>query len=206
MNTRKPYRRRRAAAPLAVGSAAAILLCGCLLVWLASPGTDISRSAATIGGPFSLTDDRGNPVTERSFAGKYLLVYFGYTTCRDVCPATLNTLGAAMERLGRKADLIQPLFVTIDPAHDTPAVLHRYVKAFSSRIVGLSGTEAELGKIADEYKVVRMIHNDAAMHAPASLDHSSVLYVMAPDGTFIAPVAADASAETMAREIGGAIA
>ncbi len=186
---------------LVCGTAAAILVCASLLLWLVSPGGVSGRSADTIGGPFSLTDDRGRAVTERSFPGKYLVVYFGYATCPDVCPATLNTLAASLDRLGNKADLVQPLFVTIDPVHDTPAVLHRYVSAFSPRIVGLSGTIDQMMKVADRYKVVRIVHHTAGTPGTTTLDHSSVLYVIAPDGKFIAPIPADASEMVMAQAI-----
>jgi protein SCO1/2 len=195
-------RRDRKAVVLACGSVAAILVCASLLLWLASAGRQSRQSAQTIGGPFSLVDDRGNPVTERSFPGKYLVVYFGYTACPDICPATLNTLAASLDRLGRKADHVQPLFVTIDPGHDTPAVLHRYVGAFSPRLVGVSGPGAQLASVADEYKVIRTRHISPETRSPPALDHSAVLYLMAPDGTFIAPIPADASEMVMAEAIG----
>ncbi len=197
------HRRHRDFKALALmyGSVAAILVCASLLLWLASPGLHARRADYAVGGPFNLIDDRGNMVTEHSFSGKYLIVYFGYTTCPDICPATLNTLAASLNRLGRKADHIQPLFVTIDPAHDTPAVLHRFVSAFSSRLVGLSGTDSELGRVADEYSVIRKPHAARDAQSAVTFDHSSVLYLMAPDGKFIAPVPADASEMVMAAAI-----
>jgi protein SCO1/2 len=170
-------------------------------MWLGTNANNSISAGDRIGGPFSLVDDRGNHVTDRSYPGKYLLVYFGYASCPDICPATLNTLAAAMGRLGRKADLVQPLFITIDPTHDTTAVLHRYVAAFSPRLIGLSGTKANLDMVADEYRVLRIPHPAADDRSSFTLDHSSVLYLMAPDGTFIAPVPADASELVMARAI-----
>jgi protein SCO1/2 len=187
---------------LACGSVAAILVCASLFLWLAAPGLDGRRSGDTVGGSFNLTDDRGHKVTERSFPGKYLVVYFGYTACPDICPTTLNTLAASLDRLGRKADLVQPLFVTIDPAHDTPAVLHRYLSAFSSKLIGLSGTDGQLNRIATEYDVIRKPHKQVGRNAPPTFDHSSVLYLMAPDGTFLAPIPADATEMVMAEAIG----
>jgi len=182
-------------------SIAAILACTSVFLWLALPGLDARRAGDTVGGPFSLIDDQGHPVTEHSFPGKYLVVYFGYTTCPDICPATLTTLAASLDRLGRKADLVQPLFVTIDPAHDTRAVLHRYVKGFSARLVGLTGTDAQLTRVADEYRVIRRLHNAPESHERATYDHSSVLYLMAPAGNFIAPIPADASETVIAGTI-----
>jgi protein SCO1/2 len=197
--TRPAARRRdRPRAGLALrlgGGVAVILLAASLLLWLNRQASTTSDAEAHIGGPFSLVDDHGAPVTERSFPGKYLVVYFGYTKCPDICPATLNTLAASLSRLGRKADLVQPLFITIDPARDTPERLHRYVTAFSSRLIGLSGTRAELDHVADAYHVLRDGQTGAI------IDHSSVLYLMAPDGSFVAPIPADASEMVMATAI-----
>jgi protein SCO1/2 len=193
--------RDRKALALVLGGGAAILLLASGLLWLATPAASVGGSAARIGGPFRLTDDHGHTVTERSFPGKYLVVYFGYTACPDICPATLNTMAASLGRLGRKADLVQPLFITIDPAHDTPAQLHRFVAAFSPRLIGLSGTQAELDKVADAYHVVRDVHRDQGGQTRTTIDHSSVLYLMAPDGGFVAPIPADASEMVMARVI-----
>jgi protein SCO1/2 len=181
---------------LAATGAAAVLLMAGLLMWAMKPGTEQIGNAAGVGGPFRLVDGGGGVVTERSFPGKYLVVYFGYTTCRDICPATLGTLAAAMDRLGRKASLVQPLFITIDPARDTPPVMQRYVAAFGPRLIGLSGTPAALRQVAEEYHVtsVRRAGSD-------ELDHSAVLYLIAPDGSFVAPVPADASESVMAQVI-----
>jgi cytochrome oxidase Cu insertion factor (SCO1/SenC/PrrC family) len=200
----KAARRRqrdRRALVLSSGGIAGVLLLASLLLWLAPAGPGLNRAEDQIGGPFNLVDDGGNPVTDKSFPGKYLLVYFGYTSCRDICPATLNTLAASLDRLGRKADLVQPLFITIDPAHDSAVVLRQYVGAFSRRLVGLTGANTELNKVADEYRVVRIAHGSAGNASGVTFDHSSVLYLIAPDGRFIAPIPADASEMVMAQAI-----
>ena len=197
---RRRQRDRRALA-LLLGGGAAILLLVSALLWLATPAATLGGREARIGGPFHLIDDHGHPVTDRSFPGKYLVVYFGYTKCPDICPATLNTMAASLGRLGRKADLVQPLFITIDPARDTPAQLHRFVTAFSTRLIGLSGTQAELEKVADAYHVVRDVHRGQDGQTSTAIDHSSVLYLMAPDGGFVAPIPADASEMVMAQVI-----
>jgi protein SCO1/2 len=191
----------RTSLTLASASVAAILGLASVFLWFGSPRPPYGRGGDTIGGPFSLVDDHGNAVTERSFPGKFLIVYFGYSQCHDVCPATLNTLSASLDRLGRKADAVQPLFVTIDPAHDNSAVLRRYVSAFSNRLVGLGGSEAQLRKVADEYGVLRTYHSSPAGGIATVLDHSSVLYLMSPDGRFIAPIPADAGEMVMAQTI-----
>ncbi len=174
----------------------AVLAFAGLWIWLEPPAG--RQAEGRVGGPFTLVADDGRVVTDQSFPGKYLIVYFGYTTCHDVCPATLNTLAAAMGRLGAKAALVQPLFITLDPGRDNPAVLHRFVKAFTPTLIGLTGSPAELHRTADEYRVVSVLHQDGAGYA---LDHSSVLFLMSPDGRLVRPVRADASEVVMARAI-----
>ena len=187
--------RLRASSGLAAGLLAMLAFAG-LWIWLEPPSDQ--GAPGRVGGPFTLVADDGRVVTDHSFPGKYLIVYFGYTTCRDVCPTTLNTLAAAMGRLGAKAALVQPLFITLDPGRDNPAVLHRYVKAFAPTLIGLTGSPAELHRTADEYRVVSVLHQDGAGYA---VDHSSVLFLMAPDGRLVAPVPAGADEMVMARAI-----
>ena len=187
---------RPAAAGVAGALAGALAFAG-LWIWLEpNAGRD---PAAQIGGPFTLVADDGRIVTEQSFPGKYLIVYFGYTACRDVCPATLNTLAAAMGRLGDQAARVQPLFITLDPGHDNPAVLHRYVKAFTPTLIGLTGTPAALHRAADAYRVASVLHQEGP--GGYALDHSSVLFLMGPDGRLVAPVPAGADVAVMARDI-----
>ncbi len=197
---RKPGRRNGLAA-LAGGGAAVLLLAG-LFMGLMGPGGERHGDLPSIGGPFNLVSSEGAPVTDRSFPGRYLLIYFGYSACRDVCPATLNNMAAALGRLGGKAALVQPLFITIDPVRDTQAVLHHYVHAFSPRLLGLTGTPAELRRVADEYRIVSVLHREAGDTRGYALDHSSVVYLMAPDGRFLAPIPAAAGEMVMARAIG----
>ncbi len=188
--------RNRQATALIFGGVVGILCLAACFLWLAGSGPGAGPDDK-IGGPFSLVDDSDNPVTERSFPGKYLLVYFGYVTCPDICPETLNTMAASLERLGRKAALVQPLFITVDPVHDTPGVLRHYVSGFSGKLIGLTGPEAELNKVATAYHVFRAPHQGPG----GKLDHSAVLYLMAPDGRFVAPIPADASEMVMAQAI-----
>jgi protein SCO1/2 len=195
---RRRHHDRRSLA-LAGSAVAAILVLAGALLWLASPGPGGIARDDRIGGPFSLVDDRGHAVTEHSFAGKYLVVYFGYTRCRDVCPATLNTLTASLSRLGRKADAVQPLFITLDPEHDTPAALHHFVTGFSARLIGLGGSKAAIDQVADEYRVVRALRPGPAGASDVTIEHSSVLYLIAPDGHFVAPIPSDASEMVIAQ-------
>ena len=102
---------------------------------------------------FHLNDDFGKPVTEKGYAGKITLLYFGFTHCGDVCPATLTTLSAALRHLGTDADRVRVLFVSVDPKRDTPAVLHDYTAHFSPQVVGLSGDDEQLQTLSKRYRV-----------------------------------------------------
>ncbi len=154
-----------------------------------------------VGGPFRLENAAGQAVTARSFRGHYMLVYFGYTHCPDVCPTTLSTVAAALRLMGPKGAAIVPVFITVDPARDTPAVMGHYAALFSPRIVGLSGTPAEIARVAGAYHVYYAKHVYGPKPGDYAMDHSSVLYLMGPDGRFVAPVTADASARRMADEL-----
>ncbi len=201
MKRRRAARRRQRgnnALVLAGVGAAAILLASAAMSWLLTPGAE---RRAGVGGPFTLTADDGRVVTERSFPGKYLAIYFGYTACQDVCPETLTTLTAALVHLGKAADRVQPLFITVDPQRDSPAVLRRYVAAFSPGLVGLTGGAEELGRVDREYHVVSVSHRTPAQPASYAVDHSSVIILLAPDGSFAAPIPADASEMVMAQAL-----
>jgi protein SCO1/2 len=182
-----------------LAGASGVLLLASLMLWLLTPERPPHGEASRIGGPFTLVADNGAVVTEHSFPGKYLLVYFGYTACRDVCPATLNTVAAALNRLGGKAALVQPLFITVDPLRDTPAVLRRYVSAFSPRLIGLTGSQAALLQAEYAYRVTAILNQGQG--AAYALDHSAVLYLMAPDGSFVAPIQAGTSEMVMVQAI-----
>ena len=152
----------------------------------------------TVGGPFSLTDGDGKAVTDKTWRGKYVLVYFGYTFCPDVCPATLNNVADALDKLGSKADRLQPLFITVDPRRDTAAVVKQYAAAFGPRMVGLTGTAEQITAVAKAYRVYYAEHRTGTGPDDYSMDHSSVLYLMGPDGQFVAPVRADQTGSEIA--------
>jgi protein SCO1/2 len=159
-----------------------------------------NSSAMRIGGPFALENGTGQVVTDRSFRGKYMLVYFGYTYCPDACPTMLQSLANALDVLGPKADQVAPIFITVDPARDTPAAMKRYTEAFSPRLVGLTGTPEEIARVTREYRVYAAKHVTGPGPNDYAMDHSSVLYLMGPDGRFIAPVQ-EAAPQQMAAEI-----
>ena len=168
--------------------------------WLYLSGNAGSPGGLGIGGPFTLTDGAGRTVTDRDLRGKYLLVYFGYTFCPDVCPTTLNQVADALDRLGPKADRLQTLFITVDPQRDTAKVVADYAAAFSPRIMGLTGTPAQIAAVAREYRVYYQVQKPAA-GGEYTVDHSSLLYLMDPQGQFLTPIRADQTGAVMAKEI-----
>jgi cytochrome oxidase Cu insertion factor (SCO1/SenC/PrrC family) len=166
-------------------------------VWLRSS----NNPTPSIGGPFTLQDKAGHPVTDQAFRGKYMLVYFGYTTCPDVCPTTLADVEQALDSLGAKAAAIQPVFITVDPARDTPSVVGDYAANFGSRWVGLTGSAEQIATVAHEYRVYYAKHKTGDGPWDYTMDHSSILYLVGPDGRFVAPVAADSAPAAMAGDI-----
>ncbi|MEX2200546.1 MAG: SCO family protein [Dongiaceae bacterium] len=167
----------------------------------ASGGGDGSLLPATLGGPFSLTDHTGRTVTEADYAGKYLLVFFGFTHCPDICPTTLNQVALTMRALGDRAAQVQPLFVTVDPARDTPAAMAEYVALFDAGIVGLTGTEQEIADIARAYRVHYARAEIEGAPDDYMMDHSVLLYLMGPDGNFRRLFRPDDKPEDMADAI-----
>jgi protein SCO1/2 len=156
------------------------------------PGLDRSRAApvisegeAAIGGPFELTDQSGRIVTDRDFRGRYLLVYFGFTYCPDVCPTELEVISAVLERLGQLGKKVQPLFVTLDPERDTVSVLAGYLRHFDPRILGLTGRPAQIAKAIKAYRVYAAKDTREAGAAGYVINHSTAVYFMDTDGHYI---------------------
>jgi protein SCO1/2 len=140
--------------------------------------------SAKVGGPFRLIDQNGQTKTDADFRGRWMWVYFGYTNCPDVCPTTLALMGEVLTRLGGSANRIVPIFVTLDPAHDTPKILKLYLGSFDRRFVGLTGPDREIAAVAKEYRVYRAMR--PLPGGGYSIDHSNVICLMGPDGKFVA--------------------
>jgi protein SCO1/2 len=185
-------RERKRLAAIAAGAVCLLLLASATLWLLGTP----PRATASVGGPFRLSASNGRIIDNRSFPGRYKLLYFGYTHCRDICPTTLAALAGALQMLGQKADRIQPLFVTVDPERDTATVLRTYLAGFTPRLLGLTGTPKQIAAIERAYRVTSIVHPTAS--GGYDLDHSSVLYLMGPNGRFVAPLRADEPAAAMA--------
>jgi len=134
-----------------------------------------------LGGPFRLVDQSGRTVTEQDFAGRWMLVYFGYTFCPDVCPTELGVMADALDVLGPEAERVTPVFITIDPERDTPEVLADYVSRFHPRMVGLTGSPEQVAEAARHYRVY-FARARSSDHADYLMDHSSFVYLVGPDG------------------------
>ncbi len=185
---------------LAVAAVLAILVAG-VGGWLVFGRGGGGNAAVAIGGPFSLVDKDGHAFTDRNLLGRYALIYFGYTYCPDVCPTTLNSVGGALDLLGPQAARLQAVFITVDPQRDTPKVVGDYVAAFSPRLLGLTGTPEQVAAATDAYRVYAARHKTGPGPQDYTMDHSSLLYLMAPDGHFVTPIRADQTAAAMATEI-----
>jgi protein SCO1/2 len=160
-----------------------------------------SSGAVSIGGPFSLVDQTGATVTDRTYAGRYRLIYFGYTFCPDACPTELQVMAQAMDDLGADSAKVQPIFVTIDPARDTPGQLAAYVPQFDRRLVGLTGSAEQIAAIAREYKVYYAKAETASAPDAYAMNHSSYVYLMDPNGKFLTVFSSDDDAGKMAASI-----
>jgi cytochrome oxidase Cu insertion factor (SCO1/SenC/PrrC family) len=156
---------------------------------------------ALIGGPFALTDHTGKRVTDQDFRGRYTLVLFGFTFCPDICPSALQVMSAALDRLGPKADRFVPILITVDPERDTPMQLASYVQSFHSRLVGLTGTPAEIEAVVKAYRVYVRKVADPKSTAGYSIDHTSRIYVMGPDGAYVTHFAHTTNADVMAERL-----
>jgi protein SCO1/2 len=146
-------------------------------------GRTVVTGRADVGGPFRLTDQNGKSVSDADFRGRYMLVYFGYSFCPDVCPTTLAVMAQALEKLGSKASRVVPVFITIDPERDTPKVLADYMKAFGPSFVGLTGNDAAIKDVERKYRVYAV--KKPLEKGNYGVDHSSVLYLMGPDGKLV---------------------
>ena len=153
-----------------------------------------------LGGPFRLTDHTGRTVTEADFAGRFMLLYFGYTYCPDVCPTELGTIAAAMDLLGEQGERIVPVFASVDPERDTPEGLADYVSRFHPRMVGLTGTPEQVAAAARAYRVYYAKVNRPDM-SQYLMDHSSFIYLVGPDGRVRTLFRPETAPEAMAQSL-----
>src|SRR6185295_1827127 len=159
---------------------------GLLVLSQGGQGPAVQTSGkALIGGPFSLVDQTGKTVTDQDFRGRYMLVFFGFTHCPDICPAELQVMSAALDALGAKADSVVPIFITLDPERDTQAAMSAYVKNFGLRFVGLTGSSEQIAAAAKAYRVAYSKFQQDQTSSDYSIDHSTLVYLMGKDGEYI---------------------
>ena len=157
---------------------------------------DLMWGRGHVGGPFALIDQTGKKRTDADFRGKLLIVYFGYTTCPDICPTELMQIGLAIDKLGSAGGDIQPLFISVDPERDTTSVLARYVANFHPRLIGLTGTPEQIRAVADAYKAyyARYSPPDGAIYL---IDHTGFVYLMGRTGEYLGFFPPGTSADRM---------
>jgi protein SCO1/2 len=187
------------------GRRALLAAAACLAAARAMAHTPSPRSAAelmdalmwnreAIGGPFTLIDQYGKRRTDRDFHGKWLMVYFGFTHCPDVCPTDLHQIGLVLNALGPEAAQVQPVFITLDPERDDPRRLAVYLKAFDARIVGLTGQAQAVRQAADAY---RMYFRKVRVGDGYTIDHAAVTYLMDRQGNYVGFFPPGTSADRM---------
>lgn len=184
--THHPLRRIRLA--IWAGAAALLLFAGGALVLRAYMPAPVPQ-ARTIGeadvrSQYSLTDHTGRAVTQADFAGQWQLVFFGFTNCPDVCPTTLAYLASVLDLLGPDADRVAPLFITVDPARDTVPVMAQYVAKFHPRLIGLTGTEAQVAEAEQNFRSWSEQVEDESAPDGYTMAHPGYIYLMRPDGKF----------------------
>ena len=170
----------------------------------ASVPVDPPLKGATIGGEFDLVNTAGKPVRWGEFAGKYRIVYFGYAYCPDICPTdvqrTIQGLGDFAKAEPALAAKVQPIFITIDPARDTPEVVEEFTKAFSDDLIGLTGTPEQIAAAAATFGVYYTKGEETA-EGGYLMDHSRVVLLFDPQGAPLALLPADLGADAVAEEL-----
>jgi protein SCO1/2 len=185
------------------GAIAAAVLAATLFAARASLADTLPTPQPLISGNFELETLDGRTVTEADYRGKWLLVYFGYTSCPDVCPTVLNEIGGALNELGPLAAKLQPIFITVDPTRDKPKVLAAYLQSFDPRIVGLYGSGEQTEAAAKNFHVYYRLRSLG--NGQYTVDHSGFLYVIDPKGKFVKLLTGDLPGHQMAQALRGVV-
>ncbi|MBL8792103.1 MAG: SCO family protein [Rhizobiales bacterium] len=172
---------------------------------MSSPQGPRSTGEALVGGPFTMVNQKGETVTDKSYAGKPMLLFFGYTYCPDVCPTELQVMAEALNQLGDRGADIQPVLVSVDPARDTPQVLADYVANFGPQFTGLTGTPEQVQAMASSYRVYYAKVDNKDDPAAYLMDHSSIIYLMGADGKFLKHFTYSTDAKALAEGIAAAL-
>jgi protein SCO1/2 len=168
------------------------------LIPVTDPKSELNQPA--FGGPFELFDQRGITVTDKNFAGRHMLIFFGYTYCPDVCPLTLQNVHQALDQIGKRADNVVPVFVTIDPDRDTIEVLRDYAAHFHPRQVALTGSAEQIKAVARAYGVYYGRARDSGT-SEYLMDHSSLVFHIGPDGRYVSHFRGGLTADEIARHL-----
>jgi protein SCO1/2 len=187
---------------LAISAAflAGLVLCfGAVLMVSGRLSAPVAQQIAAIGGPFKLTDQDGQAVSDQDLKGHPFLVFFGFTHCPDVCPTTLFEVSEILRSLGRDADRARALFVTVDPERDTPAVMKDYLSSFDPHLSGLTGDAAAIAAVAKAYRVYyKKVPLDQGGY---TMDHTAIVYLMDKEGRFVAPFSLKRTTEAAAADL-----
>jgi protein SCO1/2 len=195
--------RRRHVIILGVVFAAALLLAFVALSPVFERPRVMVSGIADVGGPFTLTAHTGERISDEAFRGKFMLVSFGFTHCPDVCPAELQVMTAALDEMGPEGERVQPLFITIDPERDTASHLAQYMSHFHPRFIGLTGSADEIAAVAKSYHVwYEKVDGDSPDYV---MDHTSITYLMGPDGEFVQHFGFGTSADTLSQALLAAV-
>ena len=166
--------------------------------------TAIPMAGLNIGGPFNLTDHNGNQVTEKTYAGDYKLMYFGFTYCPAICPTELQKMSRVMNALEKNvpelASIVQPLFVTVDPERDEVSVMKQYVSLFHKKLIGLTGTQPQIDFVKQRYRIFATKVEDET-NQDYTVDHSSFIYLMSPENDLISMYRTSDTADYMYEDI-----
>ena len=172
--------------PLVIAIAfAASLVVGLLIMFWAMGGVSKVAQPAAIGGPFQLTDQNGKAVTDKSLKGKPTLIFFGYTHCPDVCPTSLFEISEVLRVMGKDADRVNAIFLSVDPERDTQAAMKDYLSSFDPHLQGLSGDPAETAKVITSYRVYAK--KIPTKDGDYTMDHTALIYLMDREGRFVSP-------------------
>ena len=175
-----------AARPLVIATAfAASLVLGLLIVFWAMGGVSKVAQPAAIGGPFQLTDQNGKAVTDKNLKGKPTLIFFGYTHCPDVCPTSLFEISEVLRVMGKDADKVNAVFISVDPERDTQAAMKDYLSSFDPHLEGLSGDPDAIANVIKSYRVYAK--KVPTKDGDYTMDHTALIYLMDRDGRFVSP-------------------
>ena len=190
----------RATRPLVIiGAFAASLAVGLLLMMWLMGGLKNVAAPAAIGGPFQLTDQAGQTVTDQNLKGRPTLIFFGFTHCPDVCPTSLFEISEVLKAMGTDADKVNAWFVSVDPERDTAAAMKDYLSSFDPHLKGLTGEPQAVAKVISAYRVYA--RKVPLKDGDYTMDHTALIYLMDRDGNFVAPFNLKRTPEEAAKDL-----